>query len=81
MARSPGDRQYVAECIADAIHRFQPRLDGVKVTPIETTSDFAFAIEATLADDSSTINLRILSPYVGGSLGAQVDVVSVRDGF
>lgn len=81
VARSPGDRQYVAECIADAIHRFQPRLEGVRVTPVETTSDFAFTIEATLADDSSTIHLRVLSPYVGGGLGARVDVVTVHNEF
>lgn len=81
VARSPGDRQYIAECIADTIHRFQPRLEGVKVTPVESASDFAFTIEATLADDSSTINLRILSPYVGGGLGANVEVVSIRDDF
>lgn len=81
VARSPSDRQYVAECIADAIHRFQPRLEGVKVTPIEGTSDFTFTIEATLVDDSSTINLRILSPYVGGGLGARVDVVQIRDEY
>lgn len=81
VARSPADRQYVAECIGDAIHRFQPRLEGVKVTPLEDSTDFAFTIEATLADDSSTINLRILSPCIGGGLGAEVEVIRVRNDF
>ena len=81
VARSTNDRQYIAGCIADTIQRFQPRLEGVKVTPLEGTSDFTFTIEATLVDDSSTINLRILSPYVGGGLGASVEVVSIRDEF
>ena len=81
VARSTNDRQYVAACIADTIQRFQPRLEAVKVTPVEGISEFAFTIEATLADDSSTINLRILSPHLGGGLGATVEVVSIRDEF
>ena len=76
VARSPGDRQYIADCIADSIQRFQPRLEDVRVTPLDSTTDFAFTIDAKLVDDATTVNLRILSPYIGGGLGAKVEVVS-----
>ena len=81
VAKSIGDRQYVAACIADAIQRFQPRLENVRVSPVEGARDFSFVIEATLVEASSSIQFRILSPHVGGGLGAKVDVVTIRDDF
>ena len=81
VAASTGDRQYIADCIADAIYRFEPRLENVKVTPVEGRSEFTFVIEATLQEESATVSLRILSPHVGGGLGAKVEVVTIRDDF
>lgn len=81
VARSADDRQYVAGCIADALERFQPHLENVRVTPVESAADFSFVIEATVVDESSTVTFRILSPHVGGGLGAQVEVVSLRDDY
>ena len=81
VAQSVGDRQYVAQCIAETISRFEPRLENVRVTPVEGAKDFTFAIQATLVEQSSAISLRILSPYVGGGLGAKVEVVEIRDDF
>lgn len=78
-ATSPGDRQYVAECIAGTIRQFEPKLEQVKVTPVDGAKEFAFTIEATIVEEASSIQLRILSPYVGGSLGAKVEVVSIRE--
>ena len=78
-AMSPTDRRFVAESIAEAIQQFEPRLERVKVTPIDGAKEFAFTIEAYLVEESSTLRLRILSPYVGGSLGAKVDIVNIRE--
>ena len=73
------DNRYIAACIADALQRFEPRLERVQVTPNDDADGCSFLITATLVDESSTINLRILSPYAGGSLGAKVEVVRVGD--
>ena len=78
-ATSPSDRHYVAECIAETIQQFEPRLERVKVTPAEGTKEFVFTIEATLVEKSAALRLRILSPYVGGGLGAKVQVVDIRE--
>ena len=78
-AASPNDRQYIAECIAEAIQQFEPRLERVKVTPIVGAKQFAFTIDAALIEESSTLRLRILSPEIGGGLGAKVEVVNIRE--
>lgn len=78
-SKSVKDRQVVAGHIADTIERFEPRLEGVKVIPVEDAADFAFRIEAQLVESESTsLTLRVLSPLVGGGLGAKVLVVDVR---
>ena len=73
------DRRYIAECIADAIHRFEPRLENVDVAPVADTQEFCFLITATLVNGSSTIQLHIFSPYADGGFGAKVEVVHISD--
>ena len=78
-SRSMPHRRQVAEYIADTIDRFEPRLEDVKVTPIEDAADFQFRIEARLVEDeSSSLTLRILAPQIGGGLGAKVMVLDIR---
>lgn len=78
-SRSLPDRRRVAEYIADTIDRFEPRLEDVKVTPMEGAADFQFRIEARLVEDeSSSLTLRILAPQIGGGLGAKVMVLDIR---
>ena len=77
-ADSADARQRIAGCIAEAIARFAPRLENVRVTPVEGVREFAFVIDATLVDDDSTLRVRVLSPNIGGALGARVDVVDVH---
>ena len=81
VANSTNDRQHIAACISEAIERFEPRLEAVRVTPIEDAKDFSFVIQATLVHETSTVSFRILSPHVGGGLGARVEVISIRDDF
>ena len=75
------DNRYIAACIADALQRFEPRLERVQVTPNDAADGCSFLITATLVEESSAINVRIFSPYAGGSLGAKVEVVRVSDEF
>lgn len=78
-SRSMPDRRRVAEYIADTIDRFEPRLEDVRVVPMEDAADFQFRIEARLVeDDSSSLTLRILAPQIGGGLGAKVMVLDIR---
>ena len=78
-SRSMGDRRRVAEYISDTIDRFEPRLEDVRVAPMEDAADFQFRIEARLVEDeSSSLTLRILAPQVGGGLGAKVMVLDIR---
>ena len=78
-SRSKSERRRVAEYIADTIDRFEPRLEDVRVTPMEDTADFQFRIEARLVDDeSASLTLRILAPQIGGGLGAKVMVLDIR---
>ena len=49
-----------------------------RVTPVEGVREFAFVIDATLVDDDSTLRVRVLSPNIGGALGARVDMVDVH---
>ena len=79
-ADSSDARQHVAGCIAEAIARFAPHLENVRVSPVEDAKDFAFVIEAALVHESSTVRLRVRSPNVGGALGADVDVVDIHRG-
>lgn len=73
------DRRYIAERIADAIHRFEPRLEHVEVAPVADTHEFCFLITATLVNGSSTVQLHIFSPYADGAFGAKVEVVHISD--
>ena len=78
---SATDRQFVAACVAEAINRFEPRLEDVRVRTIDDATDFSFVIDAKLVEEDSAVSFRILSPHIGGALGAKVDVVTIRDGF
>lgn len=75
---SPGsdsDRERVAEYIAGAIRRFEPRLANVVVTPAGEGVDFSFVLEAQLADRGGEgVRLRVLAPRRGGGLSADVAV-------
>lgn len=73
---SDADRSQIAAYIRDALIQFEPRLEGVTVTPIEESADFAFALEAYLtSSDDESLKLRILSPRRGGGLGADVVII------
>lgn len=73
---SEADRVRIAALIREALGQFEPRLEGVSVTPIEDTADFAFALEAFLvSSDDQSLKLRILSPRRGGGLGADVVIM------
>ena len=73
---SDADCNQIAAHIRAALNQFEPRLEGVTVTPIEDSADFAFALEANLtASDDESLKLRILSPRRGGGLGADVVVM------
>ena len=77
-ADSPAARQHIAASIAEAIERFAPSLENVRVTPVEGAREFVFVIDAALVKDSSTIQVRVLSPNIGGALGARVEVVDMH---
>ena len=77
-ADSSDARQHIAACIAEAIDRFAPCLENVRVTPVEGAREFAFVIDAALVEDSSTVQVQVLSPNIGGALGARVEVVDVH---
>ena len=73
------DRLRLAGQIEAAIEQFEPRLQHVRATPIEDTTDFAFELEATFIDAvEESISLRILAPLRGGGLGAEVIVLGRR---
>lgn len=76
---SEADRAHIAECIADAIQRFEPRLAQVRVTPVDDDRELSFQITASLAAASSTVRLRIFSPYAKGGLSARIEVVEIVD--
>ena len=76
---SETDRLHIAECIADAIQRFEPRLERVQVTPNDDSKELSFQITASLVAESSTVRLRIFSPYAKGGFGAQIEVVQVGE--
>lgn len=73
------DKRTVADCIAHALQRFEPRLERVQVTPDEGADGCSFLITATLVEEPSAASLRIFSPYTDGSLGAKVEVVRIGD--
>ncbi len=73
---SPGsdsDREQVAEYIADAIRRFEPRLANVVVTPEGEGTDFAFLLEAQIVGRGG-VRLLVNAPRRGGGLSADVTV-------
>ncbi len=73
---SERDREDVAKHVAEAIERFEPRVEQVRVIPVPGVRDFAFEIEAILAETpDGTIKLRVLAPRRGGGLGADVVVI------
>ena len=78
-SRSQPDKEKVARYITETLVRFEPRLERIRVTPIEDAADFSFRIEAKVVEsDATTVTLRVLSPLVGGGLGAKVVVLDVR---
>ena len=74
---SETDRMHIAECIADAIQRFEPRLEHVHVTPNDDSRELSFQITASLVAQSTTVRLRVFSPYAKGGFGAHVEVVQI----
>ena len=79
-ARAPEtDRLHIAECIAHAIQRFEPRLECVQVVPNDDSGELSFQITATLVAESSTVRVRIFSPYAKGGLSAHIEVVEIGD--
>ena len=73
---SERDREDVAKHLAEAIERFEPRVEQVRVIPVPGVRDFAFEIEAILAETpDGAIKLRVLAPRRGGGLGADVVVI------
>ena len=76
---SETDRLRIAECIADAIGKFEPRLEGVQVTPSDDSRELSFQITASLVGESSTVRLRIFSPYAKGGFGPRIEVVEIGD--
>ena len=75
-SRSSDSKLFVAARIAETLAQFEPRLEDVDIVPIEGTADFAFRIKARYgASVSESVSLELLSPFLGGSLGADVDVV------
>lgn len=73
------DRLQIAACIADAIQRFEPRLERLQVTPNDDARELSFQITASLIAESSTLRLRIFSPYAKGGFGARIEVVEIVD--
>ena len=76
---SETDRLHIAESIADAIQRFEPRLERVQVTPDDDSRELSFQITASLVAESSTVRLRIFSPFARGGLGVRIEVVEIGD--
>ena len=76
---SEADRLRIAECIADAIRRFEPWLERVQVTPNDGSRELSFQITASLVAESSSVRLRIFSPYTRCGLGARIEVVEIGD--
>lgn len=76
---SEDDRRRLANQIARLIERFEPRLENVVVTPVESSTEFRFTLEASLVHQGGGgVRLRILTPRRGGTLGAEVSVVGTR---
>lgn len=73
------DRLHIAECIAEAIRRFEPRLERVQVRPDDAAGALSFQITASLVAEASTVRLRIFSPYAKGGLGARIEIVEIVD--
>ena len=70
------DRRRMAARIAETLRLFEPRLTGVRVTPLEDTSEFSFDLVANLAgSEHESVALRIVCPRRGGALGADVTVL------
>lgn len=69
---SDSDRERVAGHIQTAIRRYEPRLANVRVTPAEDSGEFAFVMEANLANRPEGVRVRIVAPRRGGALGADV---------
>lgn len=77
---SDTDRQQVADHIATAIRRFEPRLRDVVVEPQEGKGEFAFTLSARVAGRTEDgVMLRILAPRRGGGLSADVALKRPHD--
>lgn len=73
--RSPDAKQLVASYIAQTLGLFEPRLEDVRIVPVEGAVDFSFRIEARHGPQrGQAVVLTLLSPFVGGALGAAVGV-------
>ena len=77
---SEDDQRRLANQITRLIERFEPRLENVVVTPVESKTEFRFTLEASLVrQGGGAVRLRILTPRRGGTLGADVSVAGRGD--
>ena len=77
-SRGDDAKARVARYIEETLVRCEPRLSSVRVVPEEGAPDFQFQISANLVTErGTTLTLRILSPMLGGGLGAQAVVLDV----
>lgn len=66
-------RERVAALVGDAIAKFEPRLHGVRVTPVAGAGEFLHDLDGrTHAEEGSVLRLRVLVPRRDGGLGARV---------
>ena len=78
---SPQDRARLARHVESVIEEFEPRLRYARATPVDNAEGFAFDLEVRLVEPADeTLWLRILTPRLGGGLGAEVVVLGSHDG-
>ena len=66
-------RERVGRLIGEAIAKFEPRLDDVRITTVDDAVEFLFELTGRItAEDRSFVRLRVLVPRRGGGLGARV---------
>ena len=66
-------RERVAALVGDAIAKFEPRLHGVRVTPVAGAGEFLYDLDGrTHVREGSVLRLRVLVPRRDGGLGARV---------
>ena len=75
-SKSALNKERVATLIRETLQRCEPRLRNVRVIPVDNSPEFDFVLEGQLTGvDGHSVSLRILSPLIGGGLGAEVVVI------